>query len=74
MTEHAPLLIDVAGTALTARDRRRLAHPLVGGIILFARNWESRAQLLDLTAAVKAVRGDLLILSLIHISEPTRPY
>lgn len=61
MTEHAPLLIDVAGTALTARDRRRLAHPLVGGIILFARNWESRAQLLDLTAAVKAVRGDLLI-------------
>jgi|GEM_PF-6150117 len=34
MTEHAPLLIDVAGTALTARDRRRLAHPLVGGIIL----------------------------------------
>ena len=61
MTEHAPLLIDVAGTVLTARDRRRLAHPLVGGIILFARNWESRTQLLDLTAAVKAVRGDLLI-------------
>ena len=61
MTEHAPLLIDVAGTALTARDRSRLAHPLVGGIILFARNWESRAQLLDLTAAVKAVRGDLLV-------------
>ena len=61
MTEHAPLLIDVAGTALTARDRRRLAHPLVGGIILFARNWESRAQLLDLTAAVKAVRSDLLV-------------
>ncbi|MGP1682463.1 MAG: beta-N-acetylhexosaminidase [Giesbergeria sp.] len=61
MTTHAPLLIDVAGLELTGADRRRLAHPLVGGIILFARNWSSRAQLLDLTAAIKAVRGDLLI-------------
>ena len=44
MTEHAPLIIDIAGTELTATDRRRLAHPLVGGIILFARNWTDRAQ------------------------------
>ncbi|MGE4328980.1 beta-N-acetylhexosaminidase [Diaphorobacter sp.] len=61
MTEHAPLIIDVAGTRLTATDRRRLAHPLVGGVILFARNWEHRAQLLQLTAAIKAVRDDLLV-------------
>ncbi len=61
MTEHAPLIIDVAGTGLTDADRRRLAHPLVGGIILFARNWQDRAQLLQLTAAIKAVRHDLLI-------------
>ncbi len=61
MIEHAPLILDVAGTALTAADRRRLAHPLTGGVILFARNWESRAQLLELTAAIKAVRDDLLI-------------
>ncbi|ADV00890.1 beta-N-acetylhexosaminidase [Alicycliphilus denitrificans] len=61
MTEHAPLIIDVAGTQLSADDRRRLAHPLVGGVILFARNWQDRAQLLALTAAIKAVRHDLLI-------------
>jgi len=61
MTEHSPLIIDVAGTELTALDRRRLAHPLVGGVILFARNWQDRAQLLQLTAAIKAVRHDLLI-------------
>ena len=61
MTEHAPLILDVAGTTLSAADRRRLAHPLTGGVILFARNWESRAQLLQLTSAIKAVRDDLLI-------------
>ena len=61
MTEHAPLILDIAGTQLTATDRRRLAHPLTGGVILFARNWQDRAQLLELTSAIKAVKGDLLI-------------
>jgi beta-N-acetylhexosaminidase len=59
--EHAPLLIDVAGTRLTADDKRRLKHPLVGGLTLFARNWESRTQLVELTAAIKSVRADALI-------------
>lgn len=59
--EHAPLILDVAGTQLTADDRRRLAHPLTGGVILFSRNWEHRSQLLELTSAIKAVRDDLLI-------------
>ena len=61
MIEHAPLILDIAGTQLTATDRRRLAHPLTGGVILFARNWQDRAQLLELTSAIKAVKGDLLI-------------
>ncbi|MBP8840020.1 MAG: beta-N-acetylhexosaminidase [Giesbergeria sp.] len=61
MTEHAPLILDIAGTTLSDTDRRRLAHPLTGGVILFARNWHNRAQLLELTSAIKAVKGDLLI-------------
>ena len=61
MSEHAPLILDVAGTSLTDVDRRRLAHPLVGGMILFARNWEDREQLTELCAEVKSVRADLLI-------------
>ena len=61
MTEHAPLIIDIAGTELSAIDRQRLAHPLVGGMILFARNWANRSQLLQLCADIKAVREDLLI-------------
>ena len=59
--EHAPIILDIAGTTLSDTDRRRLAHPLTGGVILFARNWHNRAQLLELTSAIKAVKGDLLI-------------
>jgi beta-N-acetylhexosaminidase len=61
MTQHAPLIIDVAGLTLTKQDRKRLKHPLVGGIILFARNWQSREQLSSLCADIKQVRKDLLI-------------
>jgi beta-N-acetylhexosaminidase len=61
MTFHAPLIIDIAGLALTKVDRRRLKHPLVGGLILFARNWQDRAQLTALCRDIKRVRSDLLI-------------
>jgi beta-N-acetylhexosaminidase len=61
MTTSSPLIIDIAGTTLTRADKQRLKHPLVGGLILFARNWESRAQLTQLCAAIKKVRRDLLI-------------
>jgi len=58
---HAPLIIDVAGTELTDADRRRLANPLVGGVIHFARNWQDRAQMTALNAEIKSIRPDLLI-------------
>lgn len=58
---HAPLIIDIAGTRLSDIDRQRLAHPLVGGLILFTRNTTSRAQLQALCGQIKAVRSDLLI-------------
>jgi beta-N-acetylhexosaminidase len=62
MTHHAPIILDVAGLTLNSHDRRRLAHPLTGGVILFARNWQDRSQLTQLCAEIKAVRSDLLIL------------
>lgn len=61
MTPHAPLIIDIAGTTLDKNDRRRLKHPLVGGVILFSRNWQSRQQLSALCKAIKSIRKDLLI-------------
>ncbi len=59
--KHAPLITDIAGTALSDTDRRRLAHPLCGGMILFGRNWVNREQLRQLCADIKSVRSDLLI-------------
>jgi beta-N-acetylhexosaminidase len=58
---NAPVVLDIAGIELNADDRRRLAHPLTGGMILFARNWVDRRQLTLLCAEMKAIRPDLLI-------------
>ena len=57
-----PIMIDFAGTALDAEDRELLRHPSVGGVILFARNFESPDQMADLTAAVHAVREPPLLI------------
>ncbi len=58
---HSPVVLDIAGTTLNADDRRRLQHPLTGGLILFARNWRDRLQLTELTSAIKTIRPDVLI-------------
>jgi beta-N-acetylhexosaminidase len=57
----APVMLDVIGTELNADDIRRIRHPLTGGVILFARNYEDRAQLVALTDAIHALRADVLI-------------
>ncbi|MDB5840884.1 MAG: nagZ [Herminiimonas sp.] len=56
-----PVMLDVVGTTLDADDIRRIRHPLTGGVILFARNYENRAQLTALTAAIHAERPGVLI-------------
>jgi len=56
-----PLMIDIAGTQLSDRDRERLCHPLVGGIILFTRNFDNPEQLSALTAEIHALRAPFLI-------------
>jgi beta-N-acetylhexosaminidase len=61
MNIQAPLIIDIEGFALKAVDKKRLQNPLTGGIILFGRNWQSRAQLTALCTEIKAIRKDLLI-------------
>jgi beta-N-acetylhexosaminidase len=57
------VMIDIAGTALDADDRRRLRHPQVGGVILFARNYESPAQLAELVQELHALRAPRLLIA-----------
>lgn len=61
-----PLMIDIAGTELTDLDRQRLCHPLVGGIILFSRNYANREQLCALTAEIHALRQPPLLIAVDH--------
>ena len=51
-----PIMADIAGLELTAEDREVLAHPQVGGVILFARNYHNNGQLRDLTTGLQALR------------------
>ena len=61
-----PAMIGIEGLALAAADRERLAHPLVGGVILFARNYADGAQLDALVADIRALRDPPLVVAVDH--------
>lgn len=56
-----PVMLDIAGLTLSEDDIRRIEHPLTGGVILFARNFDNRAQLCALTRQIRSVRDDVVI-------------
>jgi beta-N-acetylhexosaminidase len=58
-----PLMMDLEGTSITAQERELMAHPLVGGVILFTRNYVDPEQLTELVAGIHAVRSPPLIVA-----------
>lgn len=61
-----PLMIDLEGTVLQPEEREMLAHPSVGSVILFARNYAEPEQLTRLVADIHAVRSPALIVGVDH--------
>ncbi len=59
-------MLDLAGPVLQPEERERLRHPLTGGVILFARNYESPAQLEQLAAEIHALRHPPLLIAVDH--------
>ncbi len=55
------LMLDLAGTELTAAEQQLLHSPQVGGVILFARNIQSREQVTALNAQIRQASDHLLI-------------
>ena len=56
-----PVVCDIVGTTLSEIEKRRIAHPLVGMVILFARNYENRTQLEKLCRAIHDIKPGVLI-------------
>ncbi len=61
-----PVMLGLEGWALTAEERELLRHPQVGGVILFARNYQSPEQMMALTDAIHALRQPRLLIAVDH--------
>lgn len=61
-----PVMVDVHGFTLTAQEKARLSHPLVGGVILFRRNFDNVEQLKALTAEIRTLRTPELLIAVDH--------
>jgi beta-N-acetylhexosaminidase len=61
-----PVMADIGGLTLTAEDREVLAHPAIGGLILFARNYSDTAQLAALCREIAKLKRPRLLLAVDH--------
>ena len=59
-------MLDIEGLSLSPADRDLLREPAVGGVILFARNFEAADQVADLVAEIRALRRPPLLVAVDH--------
>ncbi|MEC4725682.1 beta-N-acetylhexosaminidase [Shewanella sp. D64] len=55
------LMLDLLSTQASEEELIQLKHPMVGGVILFSRNYSDRPQLISLIQMLRSVRPDLII-------------
>ena len=58
-----PLFVDIETLELLPDEREKLAHPLIGGVNLFSRNYEYPEQLKALVLSIKDVRTPALLVA-----------
>jgi len=61
-----PLMLDVGELELSPEERERIAHPLVGGVILFKRNYADPTQLEALTKSIRRLRDPAPLIAVDH--------
>ncbi|MBE9516706.1 MAG: beta-N-acetylhexosaminidase [Proteobacteria bacterium] len=61
-----PVMLDLRGTQLQEDERDMLRHPLTGGLIFFARNFESAEQIEELAKEIHSVQGRRLLICVDH--------
>ncbi len=66
LTSLGPLMISIEGQHLSDAEKTRLKHPLIGGIILFSRNFENCSQLHQLVLSIQALRSPQLLIAVDH--------
>ena len=55
------LMIDVDGFTLNSSDEERIKNPLVGGLILFSRNYVDKDQLRELVGSIRSIKKEILV-------------
>ena len=56
-SNYSPLMFDLEGSELTSEEREILQHPMIGGVILFSRNYQSASQVTQLAGDIRKFSG-----------------